>query len=68
MRDVLNLSDETNELLVMAMRATSWTGAFAGPCRPTSGNGPSTIDGETYQLFTAGHATLLVDTDMGVNV
>jgi hypothetical protein len=34
----------------------------------TNGNGTSTIDGETYHIFTAGQASLLVDTDMTVAV
>jgi hypothetical protein len=34
----------------------------------TNGNGTSTIDGETFQIFTAGQAALLVDTDMIITV
>ena len=70
-RDVLDLSDESNELLVMGdagdvvTRGAGWTTATTGG---TNGNGTSVIDGETYQIYTAGHATLLVDADMSVTV
>ena len=70
-RDVLNLSEESNELLVLGdaddvvNRGAGWTTATAGG---TNGNGTSTIDGQTYQIFTAGQATLLVDIDMSVTV
>jgi len=70
-RDVLNLSDESNELLVLGdagdvvNRGAGWTSASTGG---TNGNGTSVVDGETYQIFAAGPATLLVDTDMSVNV
>jgi hypothetical protein len=42
-----------------------WTAATTGG---TNGNGTSTVDGETYQIFNAGQAALLVDTDMTVSV
>jgi hypothetical protein len=70
-RDVLNLSEESNELLVLGdagdvvNRGAGWTTANTGG---TNGNGTSTIDGETYQIYTAGQATLLVDTDVSVTV
>ncbi|HJR22793.1 MAG TPA: hypothetical protein VJ822_14285, partial [Dongiaceae bacterium] len=69
--DVLNLSDESNELLVLGdtgdvvNQGPGWTAALSGG---TNGNGTSTIDGQTYQIHTAGQATLLVDTDMTVSV
>jgi hypothetical protein len=65
--DVLNLSDESNELLVLGEvgdvvnRGAGWTTAASGG---SNGNGTSTIDGQIYQIFTAGQATLLIDTDM----
>ena len=46
-------------------RGVGWTTATTGS---PNGNGTSIIDGDTYQIFTAGRATLLVDTDMGVDV
>jgi hypothetical protein len=70
-RDVLNLSEESNELLVLGdagdvvNRGTGWTTATTGG---TNGNGTRTIDGETFQIYTAGQAALLVDTDMTVTV
>jgi hypothetical protein len=69
--DVLNLSEESNELLVLGnagdtvSQGASWTAAAAGG---TNGNGTSTIDGQTYQIYSAGQAALLVDTDMSVGV
>ena len=33
-----------------------------------NGNGTSTVDGQTYQIYNAGQATLLVDADMAVNL
>jgi hypothetical protein len=69
--DVLNISDASNELLVLGEigdvvnQGTGWMAASAGG---TNGNGTSTIDGETYQIYTAGQASLLVDTDMTVTV
>ena len=68
--DVLNLSDESNELLVLGdagdvvNRGAGWTTAASGG---TNGNGTSTIDGQTYQIYNAGQATLLVDIDIAVN-
>jgi hypothetical protein len=65
--DVLNLSEESNELLVLGEagdlvnRGTGWTTAASGG---SNGNGTSTIDGQTYQIYTAGQSTLLIDTDM----
>jgi hypothetical protein len=70
-RDVLNLSEESNELLVKGdtgdavNQGPGWTAATTGG---TNGNGTSTIDGETFRIFTAGAASLLVDTDMSVTV
>ena len=67
---MLNLSDVSNELLVqgdagdMVVQGSGWTLATSGG---TSGNGTSTIDGQVYQIYTAGSATLLVDTDMALN-
>ncbi len=68
--DVLNLSDVSNELLVLGdagdvvNRGAGWTTAASGG---SNGNGTSTIDGETYQIYTAGQATLLIDTDITAN-
>jgi Ca2+-binding RTX toxin-like protein len=68
-RDVLDLSDESNELLVkgdagdVVNQGPGWAAATTGG---TNGNGTSTIDGETYQIYTADAAKLLVDTDMTV--
>jgi hypothetical protein len=65
--EVLNLSDESNELLVLGdagdvvNQGAGWTAAAAGG---TNGNGTSTIDGQTYQIYGTGQATLLIDTDM----
>jgi len=69
--DVLNLSEDSNELLVLGNagdtvnQGAGWTAASAGG---TNGNGTSTIDGQTYQIYNAGQAALLVDTDMSVAV
>ena len=61
--DVLDLSKSSNQLLVMGdagdtvNRGAGWTaGAVVS------------IDGQTYQTYTAGQATLLVDTDVAVAV
>jgi hypothetical protein len=68
--DVLNLSDESNELLVLGEtgdvvnRGAGWTTAATGG---SNGDGTSTIDGQTYQIYTAGQATLLIDTDITAN-
>jgi hypothetical protein len=68
--EVLNLSDESNELLVLGdsgdvvNRGAGWTTAATGG---SNGNGTSTIDGQTYQIYTAGQATLLIDTDITAN-
>jgi hypothetical protein len=68
--DVVNLSDESNELLVLGEtgdvvnRGTGWTTAASGG---SNGDGTSTIDGQTYQIYTAGQATLLIDTDITAN-
>jgi hypothetical protein len=68
--DVLNLSDESNELLVLGEagdvvnRGAGWTTAATGG---SNGDGTSTIDGQTYQIYTAGQASLLVDEDIAVN-
>ena len=70
-RDVLNLSEESNALLVLGdagdvvNRGAGWTTATTGG---TNGNGTSTIDGEKFQIYTAGQAALLVDTDVSVAV
>ena len=69
--DVLNLSDESNELLVLGdagdvvNRGAGWTAAAIGG---SNGNGTSTIDGQTYQIYNGGQATLLVDTDITANI
>jgi len=69
-RDVLDLSDESNTLLVKGdagdavHRGPGWTAASTGG---TEGNGTSIIGGETFQILTAGAAKLLVDTDMTVS-
>jgi hypothetical protein len=68
--DVLNLSDESNELLVLGEtgdvvnRGAGWTAAASGG---SNGDGTSTIDGQTYQIYNAGQATLLIDTDITAN-
>jgi hypothetical protein len=68
--DVLNLSDASNELLVLGNagdvvnRGAGWTTAASGG---TNGDGTSTIGGQTYQIYTAGQATLLIDTDIAAN-
>jgi hypothetical protein len=60
---VLNLSEESNGLLVLGNaghivnQGAGWTAASAGG---TNGNGISTIDGQTYQIYSAGQAALLV--------
>jgi hypothetical protein len=69
--DVLELSDESNQLLVkgnagdIVNQGAGWTAAAAGG---TNGNGTSTIGGETFQIYTAGAASFLVDTDMTIAV
>jgi hypothetical protein len=66
-RDVLNLSDGSNEVLVKGDAGDSadigpgWTVATSGG---GNGDGTSTIDGQTYQIHAAGQAALLVDTDI----
>src|SRR5262249_8812369 len=56
-----------NHLLVMGDSGDTvkcgagWTTAVTGG---TNGNGTSTIGGEIYQIYTAGQAILLVDTDV----
>jgi hypothetical protein len=67
--DVLNLSEDSNELLVSGNagdtlnQGSSWSSATSGG---TKGDGTSVIDGELYQIYTAAQAVLLVDTDMAV--
>jgi len=69
--EVLNLSDVSNELLVLGdagdvvNQGPGWTAAASDG---TNGNGTSTIDGEVYQIYNGGEAALLVDTDMTVSV
>jgi hypothetical protein len=69
--DVLGLSGESNSLPVaghagdIVNRGVGWSAASSGG---TNGNGTSTIDGETYQKYNAGQASLLVDTDMAGDV
>jgi Ca2+-binding RTX toxin-like protein len=59
--DVLDLSKSSNQLLVMGdagdsvHRGAGW-----------SAGAVVSIDGQTYQTYTAGQATLLVDTDVAV--
>jgi hypothetical protein len=51
-------------------RVENWRNRFAmtGPMKTgTNGNG-TTIDGATYQIYTGGQATLLVDTDVTATV
>jgi Ca2+-binding RTX toxin-like protein len=61
--DVLNLSDESNQLLVdgdagdTVARGAGWT---AG--------GTTVVDGQTYQIYPGGAASLLVDTDVVTTV
>jgi hypothetical protein len=68
--DVLNLSDVSNELLVLGdagdvvNQGPDWIALANGG---TNGDGTSTIDGEVYQIYDGGQAVLLVDTDMIVN-
>jgi hypothetical protein len=45
-------------------RGAGWTTAASGG---SNGDGTSTIDGQTYQIYTAGQATLLIDTDITAN-
>lgn len=65
--DVLDLSDDSNTLLVAGnagdtvIRGAGWTNSTTGG---TNGDGTSTIDGQVYQHYTAGQAQLLVDTDI----
>jgi hypothetical protein len=69
--DVLDISDESNSLLLAGNAGDSadigagWTKAAAGG---SNGDGTSTIDGQTYQHYNAGQANLLVDSDIGVLV
>jgi len=68
--DVLNLSEVSNELLVQGDaddtidQGSGWTLEASGG---TNGDGTSTIDGQVYQIYTAGNSVLLLDTDMTVN-
>ena len=68
-REVLNLSEEANALLVLGdagdlvNQGPGWTATTTGG---TNGNGTSTIDGDMFQIYHAGAANLLVDTDMTV--
>jgi Ca2+-binding RTX toxin-like protein len=61
--DVLNLSDESNQLLVdgdagdTVERGAGWTTG-----------GTTAVDGQTYQVYAAGSASLLVDTDVVTTV
>ena len=67
MLEVLDLSDSSNQLLVMGDNGDTvncgagWTTAATGG---TNGNGTSTIGGEIYQIYTAGQAILMVDVDV----
>lgn len=69
--DVLDLSDESNALLVAGnagdsvIRGAGWTMATSGG---SNGNGTSTIGGQTYRHYNAGQASLLVDTDIGTAI
>ena len=68
--DVLNLSDVSNELLVLGDAGDVVNRVRAGRLPQTggtNGDGTSTIDGQTYQIYTAGQATLLIDTDITAN-
>jgi hypothetical protein len=65
--DVLDLSDSSNTLLVKgngddsAKIGAGWTAAASGG---TNGDGTSTINGQVFQIYTAGQAMLLVDQDI----
>ena len=67
MRDVLCLSDSSNALLIKGNagdtvhHGAGWTQATSGG---TNGDGTSTIGGHSYEIYTAGQATLMVDTDI----
>src|SRR5688572_523659 len=69
--DVLNLSQVSNELLVQGDtgdiidQGSGWILLASGG---SNGDGTSTIDGQVYQIYTAGNAVLLVDTDLAVSV
>jgi hypothetical protein len=69
--DVLSLSDDSNEVRVSGNAGDSidigagWSAAASGG---TNGNGTSTIGGQTYQIYTAGQASLLADTDVATTV
>lgn len=68
--DVLNLSDTANDLLVLGdagdvvNQGSGWSPAASGG---TKGDGTTVIDDQVFQIYTAGQAVLLVDTDMTVN-
>jgi hypothetical protein len=65
--DVLDLSDSSNMLIVKgdaddeASIGAGWTAASSGG---TNGDGTSTIDGQVFQIYASGQATLLVDQDV----
>jgi Ca2+-binding RTX toxin-like protein len=69
--DVLDLSDESNALLV---DGDAGDAVNTGPERTmatadgSNGKGTSTIGGETYQIYPAGQATLSMDTDISTIV
>ena len=48
----------------MVNRSAGWMTAASGG---SNGDGTSAIDGQTYQIYTAGQASLLVDADIAVN-
>ena len=68
---MLDLSDDSNEVRVSGDAGDTvdtgagWSAAASGG---TNGDGTSTIDGQTYQIYTGGQATLLVDTDVTATV
>ncbi len=65
--DVLDLSDSSNMLIVKgdaddeASIGAGWTAASSGG---TNGDGTSTIEGRSFQIYTSGQATLLIDQDV----
>jgi hypothetical protein len=64
---VLDLSDSSNMLIVKrdvddeTNIGAGWTTASSGG---NNGDGTSTIDGDVFQIYTSGQATLLVDQDV----
>ncbi|MGQ0663031.1 MAG: beta strand repeat-containing protein, partial [Pseudomonadota bacterium] len=63
-QEVLDLSDTSNQLLVLGNSGDKVEAAGQG----WVAGGTQTISGETYQSYTSGSATLLVDTDVTRNI